>query len=446
MEDANNNDTSAKGKNEALLTAGMGYGNKKKADLEAFWNIVLPGLLDIGWEVIKGEGDKEGTMMFVPPGVDKKTGKRNIDYYDRIKILLERIEERRNSDEAKLADLFREKTRNDQRVGSSSNPLVRPRRGPSRSPKLTTSLPPRNVRAVDISWKHSGTNYPKRTSQVGDEYQVSSLPPAGSYSSSMGSPEPSYEIIWDNNEAITKGVVDFIDKNVVSCKKENAMFAFHKNNYSLENASEILETIRPSDCTDWTDEEKETFRRDIFRKRKDFKALSLLLNKNMGDILAYYLGTYKKSDDYRLLKTVLVEERIEKARSSLHHIDQCAICEDGGSLLICDGCESEWHMTCTRPVLKTVPEGRWECDLCVDRKFLDGWQRTVQSFGLPPTDRKRKLVDLEGGSITTCDEESKSQIVDGIKRFSRKLDSIFMTASTSGTDSTKTSSPVEGSA
>jgi hypothetical protein len=44
--------TSIRVKNEALLTAGMGYGNKKKAHLEAFWSIILPGLLEIGWKTV----------------------------------------------------------------------------------------------------------------------------------------------------------------------------------------------------------------------------------------------------------------------------------------------------------------------------------------------------------------------------------------------------------
>jgi hypothetical protein len=44
-------------KNEALLTAGMGYGNKKRAQLEAFWSIVWPGLLSIGWKAVR-ENDK----------------------------------------------------------------------------------------------------------------------------------------------------------------------------------------------------------------------------------------------------------------------------------------------------------------------------------------------------------------------------------------------------
>jgi PHD-finger len=217
-----------------------------------------------------------------------------------------------------------------------------------------------------------------------------------------------------------------MDQQVPYNKREKAMEAFHNNHYLLENASEILEKIHPTNGSDWTAEEKETFRLEIFRQRKDFKALSVLLKKDMGDILSYYLGTYKKSDEYRLLKTVLIEEKIEKARSSLHNIDQCAICEDGGSLLICDGCESEWHMTCTRPVLKAVPEGRWECDLCVDRKFLEGWQRTIRATGIQSKNGKRKREIHESDNAEAPPtKDPKSQLVDALKSFSSKLDSIF---------------------
>jgi hypothetical protein len=212
--------TSIRAKNEALLTAGMGYGNKKKAHLEAFWSIILPGLLDIGWKTVScyrcsgeldvtvgfgslsclvnatkiaGEGEKEGSMLFVPPKVDIKSGKRNIDYYSRIKDLIARIEERRSTEEAKLADLFREKTRGDQNMELTINPSPRPRRGPGRPPKLSTSLPPRNVRVVDISWKDGGTTYPNRSSRVGEEFQVSSIPPVGQHSSSeRTTSEPRY--------------------------------------------------------------------------------------------------------------------------------------------------------------------------------------------------------------------------------------------------------------
>lgn len=55
MEDIvkNNNeedDISLRAKREARLTEGLGYGNKKRNALEAFWDVVWPGLEAIGWK------------------------------------------------------------------------------------------------------------------------------------------------------------------------------------------------------------------------------------------------------------------------------------------------------------------------------------------------------------------------------------------------------------
>lgn len=127
--------------------------------------------------------------------MDTRKAKRNIDYYDRIKILMERIEERRNSDEAKLADLYREQTKSRQRMQLSRDPLERPRRGPGRPPKLGVSYHPRDGEEVDTSWKDGGATYPKRSSQVGDEYQVSSIPPAGTYLNTLGTAEARCEML-----------------------------------------------------------------------------------------------------------------------------------------------------------------------------------------------------------------------------------------------------------
>jgi hypothetical protein len=141
---------------------------------------------------ITGEGDKDGSMLFVPPNVDIKSGKRNIDYFSRIKDLIARIDERRNSEESKLADLFREKTKDDQSIELTVNASPRPRRGPGRPPKLSISLPPRNVHVVDISWKDGGATYPNRSSRVGDEFQVASIPPVETCSTSERTSEPRY--------------------------------------------------------------------------------------------------------------------------------------------------------------------------------------------------------------------------------------------------------------
>ncbi|VEU33474.1 unnamed protein product [Pseudo-nitzschia multistriata] len=99
----------AKVKNkEAILTGGMGYGRKKRQALDAFWSILWPGLEKIGWKRIVGEGSDEGSMIFLPPGIiAMRRGKRNIEYFDRIKLVIEFLEERRSKAEGKILDLYR---------------------------------------------------------------------------------------------------------------------------------------------------------------------------------------------------------------------------------------------------------------------------------------------------------------------------------------------------
>jgi len=55
--------------------------------------------------------------------------------------------------------------------------------------------------------------------------------------------------------------------------------------------------------------------------------------------------------------------------------DFCKICKketDGEDeenvVLICDGCEGEFHMKCVKPVVEEVPEGDWFCGDCQEEK------------------------------------------------------------------------------
>lgn len=231
--------------------------------------------------------------------------------------------------------------------------------------------------------------------------------------------------------------MNFIEDNVPPNKREKALQLIHDNNYTISNTKEFLEQIDQSELSKWTGKDKEKYHLEVFRCRKNFKAMHESMgDKKMGDIIAYYLGHYKKSDDYRLLKAVRVQERMEKAMQANHNVDQCAICGEGGNLLICDGCESEWHMECTKPALKTVPEGHWECDVCIDRKFLDVRKRifkiTKSNMGVRES-RKRKSPDHSDiGSEGTkkIDTGLNINAVEALKEFSRNIESILTKTST----------------
>lgn len=168
----------------------------------------------------------------------------------------------------------------------------------------------------------------------------------------------------------------------------------------------------------------------------------------MDNILGYYLGKYKTSDDYRLLKTLCAEERIEKAESSAHVVDECAACGDGGNLLICDGCESEWHTGCTKPALKTVPEGYWLCDRCVDRAFLDARRQIMQGTRLfsftQQDDGKRRKINATDKNVDESNR-SPSLVVNAVKAFSTNITNILSSQDSQPRPVDVTSEAISGS-
>jgi len=41
--------------------------------------------------------------------------------------------------------------------------------------------------------------------------------------------------------------------------------------------------------------------------------------------------------------------------------------EDPTKLILCDGCDDEYHCYCATPPLEDVPEGQWFCPLCASQ-------------------------------------------------------------------------------
>lgn len=234
--------------------------------------------------------------------------------------------------------------------------------------------------------------------------------------------------------------------------KEMALELLHQQDYDLEAfADEAASNLQPIDGSDWTAARRQTFHRELFRSRKDLQCVCANMDISLQTGLTYYLGHFKTSNDYRLTKTVCAEERVERLAASEHGMDACAICGDGGSLLICDGCEGEYHMECMNPPLKVVPEGHWECDECVDRKFLvardtllrqseglfatgydddaDDEEEETAANGNEPEAKKQKAND-EGDpqqSKSLCPSES---VLDVVRKFAKTIHTTLQIVST----------------
>lgn len=84
--------------------------------------------------------------------------------------------------------------------------------------------------------------------------------------------------------------------------------------------------------------------------------------------------------------------------------DMCAVCGDGGDLIICDGCPRSFHAVCLD--LECAPNGDWYCPFCQDRAGLAQKTAGVPSYmGKPIKIRRTRVVkapEIETGGCVFC--------------------------------------------
>jgi len=436
-----------KRKREALATAGLGYSRAKKRILHAFETRLWPILTEGGWAKVNGsdaDGNADATY-YVPPGVElPRKYARKKQYTERIKDVIDRVLERRNSLESRAADAYMDevgdlvnKTRRQTAPRAASR-----RRGKTLENEVSNSGVGSGVgdgvgeemdeddHHVTLSWKFNDRcHFPKISSRVGEKYQVSHFPLAGSKSSSTEIDDAHcYYQVFDPQKAKAAGKIDFVHKtgNIPYHLKEAAMVALHRRDYITDGESfnDDMKAAKPMDGSDWSDEEKLACDEAIFEYRKDMGAVAKKLGKSICNAYTYYLNTYKQSDDYRLLKLVCQQERRDNDPDALADDDICQMCREGGHLLICDGCEMSYHKECLRPPLKVVPDGEWNCDYCLDEKILDGRDMLLkQSRMLQPS-----TISTDGSTAGNCEvKEGRST---GVSSHGIEIDGAKSNAST----------------
>ncbi|GAB4829608.1 hypothetical protein Ancab_019276 [Ancistrocladus abbreviatus] len=67
---------------------------------------------------------------------------------------------------------------------------------------------------------------------------------------------------------------------------------------------------------------------------------------------------------------IKLEPCSSKRRGNDGYYYECVICDLGGDLLCCDTCPRTYHLECLDPPLKSIPNGKWECPQCCEKRDL----------------------------------------------------------------------------
>lgn len=146
------------------------------------------------------------------------------------------------------------------------------------------------------------------------------------------------------------------------------MELLHLSHYSVQDARLEYERItkfsgEPS--TKLSRHEAALFQDFIESHRKDFTALSQGLRCTKSECMIHYYN-WKRKQEYQQYK------KEWKA-------DYCMICDDGGELLVCDGCSRAYHGACVG--IRRIPEGAWNCPACVKSRS-SSTAETPQEVGI----------------------------------------------------------------
>jgi len=112
----------------------------------------------------------------------------------------------------------------------------------------------------------------------------------------------------------------------------------------------------------WRTEEIEKLENLLLSNLKDIQTVRKELkldgyDRSISELLEYYYNKFKKTARYQEVKR-------EVANYRFLNREECAICQDVGNLICCEGCDSGFHLHCLTPPLPNFPDGDWYCPPC----------------------------------------------------------------------------------
>jgi len=176
-------------------------------------------------------------------------------------------------------------------------------------------------------------------------------------------PMTGYETLWDPklaNEAEQRGedISGFLEGEHELSKKELLFSILHKKGYCVKSARIEYERLQSLDkgysSTQLSRDEARQFEGLIQEGQKNFSSIAKTLKRKRSDCMVHYYRWKASNRCYHQLKK----------KWNLKQWKACSVCEEGGNLIVCDGCSSSFHMECAKPRLTKIPEGDWFCHTC----------------------------------------------------------------------------------
>ena len=187
-----------------------------------------------------------------------------------------------------------------------------------------------------------------------------------------------YDQIWSRTlaeNAVSQG--EDIDQYINSLKpfqKAHGMMILHQSKYKVSEVEQKFnsETVITATATTiqhdhsllegapLSQNERTALNEAIDQHDKQWPKIAKAVGTTPCRCLIHYYSQYKWGDERdRYLGK-------KKQWELSGHSDYCEVCDDGGDLILCDGCPNAYHIDCI--TLPEIPEGEWYCPECQTTK------------------------------------------------------------------------------
>jgi hypothetical protein len=308
--------------NERKLISGIERHKAKWVGI-SFWKLVWPVLIQEGWSCTRESLYNFGCVTFFTPhattmlssnsNVSKRIMTLNQDYFETILGVLNYI---------KLFPMMKHLV--DNCFDDAEKRRIKSLEHATKEASSSSSSARRSNAALN-RWKYTAGIAAVKHSRVGSDYQVDSLPEAGSFSLENTSSE---------NDCILEPIMDM---------KQN---------------EDIVKPAWRELAND--DSFLNKFHCKVLGNKKQFRLVATSIDMPIDFCMWYYYSKYKVSEHYQILKKLLHEESGE-------HVDHCLICDDGGDLICCESCPNAYHLECLQ--LNTLDaDAEWYCPDCTTKR------------------------------------------------------------------------------